>query len=304
MKNTSRFIERMIRVENNFFAFVPTEITDKDGNPVKGCFLLDTGSNGDCLFATAKEFLSPSDKNPEKPETLRNLGDDLVSDKHYSFSFNIGSRSFKETFVFIEQFSFYNVGGLPVFGLLGIGFMKKQRLSLDFNHYVLFETQEVDYEEIDADEFSYIFSIDQGLSTFGLPTIYMQGDEGYHVLLLDSGSDNNILTENLVNTGNVPCRLTDGLDLVNGLNGSEPMSVANVDFSLIGLTNGDEGKFIKHSAVVRLTKREYLAKINTGNKEYDEQIKPIIGLIGCPFISKQGWTIDFVNDLVYKKKAS
>ena len=304
MENNSRFIEKMIRVENDYFPFVQIEFANKDGNLVKGCFLLDTGSTGNWLFADAKDFLSPTDKNTEILETVHTLSEDVVSDEHYNFSFNIGSRNFKENFLFIDTFSFFNVGERKVFGLLGNGFMKKHRLSLDFNNYVMFETQEVDYETIDADKYSYIFSINKGLNTLGLPTVYMMGKEDYHILLLDSGSDNNVLSKKLVSEGNISCSLTDKCDSVKCLNGGELMPVANVDLSLIGLTNGDEGTLINHSMVVRLSKKNIIDKIYTGDKESDEQFKPISGIIGCPFISKQGWTIDFVNDLVYVKKAS
>jgi hypothetical protein len=88
------------------------------------------------------------------------------------------------------------------------------------------------------------------------------------------------------------------MDTMNGLKGVTEGQWADVNFLLLTLREkGAEGVLFYDSFMV----------INHPIAEgyvFNENLhQPIEGLIGSPFMAKQGWTLDFAQKVIYKRKS-
>ena len=297
MKNEKSVNVEMYRVVGDLNPFIKVDFVDKDAQEHTALMMLDSGSNVNLLSSGADKYIGDFCRHDDTElEITDSVGETMIAD-YVHFSFAFGGKQFNEEFGIDKDCHLGNVEELPIIGLLGCGFMQKHGLVIDYSNFTI-HTSDVHFAGLCVGDCDFIFPMEIGLKNYGVPVLAIH-DEGHDAAVMaDTGSSANVVSTQCISQCKLKCEFTNEMDTLNGLKGIAEGQWANVDFLLLTLREeGAEGVHFYDSFMV----------INHPIAEgyvFNENLhQPIEGLIGSPFMAKQGWTLDFAQKVIYKRKS-
>ncbi len=281
------------------FPFVEGCFTNKNGEEMEGFFLLDTGSTQNVLNKEVVRFLDESwiDDKTTKASGMDNQSEEC---KHANITIGLGEYKGIEGFSISENLDFKQAfGPNRIIGILGVDFMIKNKMVLDYETETFYTTAE-NMPELREKAFS--FSFEFGLSTWGLPLmVFAKGDDDEAFFsVIDSGANDNHLGKRAYEFGTISseyCKKERGI--MYGIAGPMESSIANVKLSF--LCDSDENDLKRLEMTDKFfvyNDLEYIASTE------DENAPLVSGLLGTPFMHKRKWIVDFSHAVVYSNIAT
>ena len=304
MKNENDFFSvQMFRVENDWAPFVKVGYVDQDAVEHTALMVVDSCSTHSVLFGSyvAKCGLLVEEEN-DSMEVI-GLGDAKESLGLVKWSFIFGGKRFEETFGVREgDFSFPSeIGGIPFIGILGNMFLQRYRLAIDYSDHTI-HTSNVTRADLPITDCDFFFPMEIGLEKYGIPVLAIRQNGVDVVALADTGANGNIIALQSVEECGFDCQFSDSTEKLSGIIGDSEGRDATMKFSLLTLTEkGIEG--VPFESSFKVTPHYVLEPEEDQCDEDGEQLPPIEGIIGSPFMGKEGWVLDFGINYIYKRNA-
>ena len=183
-----------------------------------------------------------------------------------------------------------------VLGILGIEFLVKYGLALDFENRSLHSSSIIE-EKMELSEYSFVFPQEYGFSKYGLPVVGMVKNGKEYVCLVDSGSNLNTTTKYVLGNGDITNRHTGLKSSLTSVAGTKMTDLMNVDFDLLSIGN----------KIGEIKVRNYSAEFQVmDNSKYilegASNIPPVSAIIGAGFLLEHKWVVDFASGVVYSAK--
>ena len=300
MKKNQNLNVEMYRVVDDLAPFVKVGYMDKNAEEHSGLMMLDSGSEKNYLTdEVARHFSNRKRRTNPKTRTMDCTGEVLPVDLAH-FSFILGGIQFCDDFGVNRDINFGCVGDIPIIGLLGVKFMQKHGLVIDYSNFTV-HSSDLFITDLIQSECDFIFPMGIGLDYYGVPVlaIHKNGTNTDAVAVADTGSMANLISTQCISLCNIKCAYKDGEDSMSGLKGnSEKCKCADMQFDLLTLQKDgcygsvsfqDSFMVIDHS----------IAEAHLFSEQLEQNIE---GFIGSPFMAKQGWTLDFAEKVIYKRK--
>lgn len=300
MKSKNDIRVEMIRLAGDVAALVKVDYMDKDAQEHTGLMILDSGSD---LNYLTKEFADcvglNCSKGSESTDVLTVTGN-TIKVSYVQFNFALGGALFHDIFYTYERQLALIDGDTPIIGLLGNKFLQKYNLAIDFSDFTLY-TSHVSPENLCIADCDFFFPMVYGLKYYNLPVLKMGQGELEIVAIADTGATNNLISAPSLSDDGFQCEFLSTSDTINGLTGNLDVKEAILSFDL--LTVKDEGSDVIQHQDVFMVHPQYLIEPIEGLCDEDgEQLQPVEALIGCPFMAKEGWVLDFCANIIYKRK--
>ena len=269
------------------YPLVFATFTSKSGVNVGGAFLIDTASQHNILNPQILDIIEAAPMDDNKEIALTSFRGESVSAGKTNFDFLIEKDVFKESFYISPKISFDSVyEGHVVVGVLGVDFMIKHGLALDFSKAALRSSGQ---NVVNGD--CYTFPLQFGLSQYGLPIVVMTSENKDFVCLVDSGSCFNIMTNRALNCAEMPYQCIKRGETFKSITCLVDADVIRTCIELTGIDPNSK-KYSKHlfSETFHVTKDDW--NIIDG----EDGIPPISVILGANFLKKHKCVIDFGND--------
>lgn len=302
MQNEHKLRVRMLRVEGNVAPLVWVDYMDKNAEEHTGLMLLDSGSMGNVLSVELADSIGELCRLEEETE-IHTLDGRVMKTKNVRFSFVLGDKQFHETFSISNREMPFRVEGVQTVGILGVEFMHKHGLSIDYSDFSL-HSSDVNPENLSISDCDFFFPMEPGLIHYRVPVIaFLQGDKEI-VVLADSGADNNIIAKKTVVDNDFNMSRMLQKDIVEGLGGFVEVEGTILKFNMLSLTENDVRKITQHARFFLLPHYIYCPKDDLYNRKDGQLPPPIEALVGSPFMAKQGWVLDFGAKIIFSRKAA
>ena len=297
MKKEKNINVEMYRVVGDLNPFIKVDFVDKDAQEHTGLMMLDSGSNVNLLSCEADKYIGDMCRRDDTElEITDSVGETMIADcVHFSFAF--GGKQFNEDFGIDRDCHLGNVEDLPIIGLLGNKFMQLHGLVIDYSDFTV-HTSDIHQTGLCASECDFMFRMEIGLKNYGLPVLAIHHEETDAAVLADTGSSANVVSTQCISQCNLKCEYTDGNDTLNGIKGNSEARLANVSFNLLTLRENCAESIPFRDSFMVITH-----PVAEGYVFNDDVSQPIDGIIGSPFMAKQGWTLDFAQKVIYKRKS-
>lgn len=296
MKKENDIRVEMFRVVDDLNPFIKVDYVDRDAEEHTGLMMLDSGSNVNFLTGNVGRHIGDLCRHDDTDLEITDSAGEVILADYVHFSFAFGGKQFNEDFGIKEDCHLGFVDELPIIGLLGTAFLQKHGLVIDYSNFTL-HTSDISQANLCASDCDFIFPMEIGLKNYGLPVLAIHHENTDAVALVDTGSAANVVSVTCVNQCDLKCEYTHETDTFKGLKGSSEGNWANVDFHLLTL---------KENGVESVPFCDFFMVINQSVAEgyvfNESQHQPIEGIIGSPFMAKQGWTLDFAQKVIYKRK--
>ena len=228
---------------------------------------------------------------------LTSFSGDGVQGKEVHLDFCIGEQQFKERFYAAQGLSFDSVfGEHVVLGILGVEFLVKHGLALDFENRTLHSSSMIN-KRIELPDYTFFFPQEYGFSKYGLPVVGMVKNDKEYVCLVDSGSNLNTTTNYVLNDGGITSKHTGMRSSLTSVAGTKITDLMTVNFDLLSI--GDK--------IGELKTNNYSTEFQVINNskyiiEGTKDIPPVSAIIGAEFLLENKWVIDFSSGAVYSAK--
>lgn len=302
MKTNKEIDVELVRIEGDLAPFVMVDYLDRDAHEYSGLLLIDSGSTANILSHEMSNFIGKLSMLDDQGATISSIGPEVMDVDQVKFSFALGGVQFHETFFLSSRQIPCSVKGMKVLGLLGNQFMQQHNLVLDFSDYTL-HTSRIGPDNLAISDCAFFFPMEIGLRYYGLPVVSVSQNGKELVTLVDSGSTSNMISCYSLAENKFRHKLLESKDVINNITGSVEVNEAIVWFTMLSLDTND---------VYEVSRRDHffvlpcnvMATEEGNSVANEEQIPPIEVLIGCPFMAKEGWTLDFGAKIMYKLKAA
>ena len=256
------------------YPMIMASFVSKSGRTVGGAFIVDTASRHNVMNEAILGILQDNCLRYDGKMTLTSFSGEGIQGKEVHLDFCVGDCLFSERFYAAQGLSFDSVfGEHVVLGILGIEFLVKYGLALDFEKRSLHSSSMIE-EKMELSEYSFVFPQEYGFSKYGLPVVGMVKKGKEYICLVDSGS-------------NLKSSLT-------SVAGTKMTDLMNVDFDLLSIGNKiGEIKIKKYSTDFQVIDNSKFIL------EGESNIPPISAIIGAGFLLEQKWVVDFASGLVY-----
>ena len=282
------------RVEGDLAPFVKVDYVDKYAEEHTGLMVMDTGSNVNVLSSEVDKYIGDlcryQDSNLDITDGLG--GVEIPDYVHFSFAF--GGMQYNEDFAISGDWLLGSVGDLPIIGILGNNFMQKHGLAIDYSDFTV-HTSNISHATLCAADCDFMFPMEIGLENYGLPVLAIHHGETDAAVIADTGCTTNVVSTHCINQCNLKCEYTNETSPLRGLNGRSEANVANVHFNLLTLAE-DGVKGVPFHDFFLVVNQSFATAFRS------KKHQPIEGLIGSPFMAKRGWTLDFAQKVIYKRK--
>ena len=276
------------------YPMVMASFVSKSGRTVGGAFMVDTASRHNVMNEAILGILQDNCLRYDGKMTLTSFSGEGIQGKEVHLDFCVGGCQFSERFYAAQGLSFDSVfGEHVVLGILGIEFLVKYGLALDFEKRSLHSSSMIE-ETMELSEYSFVFPQEYGFSKYGLPVVGMVKKGKEYICLVDSGSNLNITTKYVLGNGDITNRHTGLKSSLSSVAGTKMADLMNVDFDLLSIGNKiGEIKIKKYSTDFQvIDNSKYIL-------EGESNIPPISAIIGAGFLLEQKWVVDFASGLVY-----
>ena len=302
MKNQTNFRVQMMRVKGDLAPFAQVDYVDQDAKEHTALMLVDSCSCHNILFGFRAQQHGLVMQAEEGTMNIECAGNEMVTTNLAKFYFVLGGEQFHESFCIMdgEVNIPKKVDELPIVGVLGNIFMQQHNLAIDYSDYSL-HTSDVSPENLPISDCDFFFPMEIGLERYGVPVLAVRQNGNDLVAMADTGATNNIIASQTIEDNGFECQVLDTTDVVSGIAGSAAVKDAMVRFSLLTLTE-DDTEVVHHEDSFKLTS-EYMITPEEGKCDKNGvQLPPVVGVIGSPFMAKEGWVLDFGVKYIYKKK--
>lgn len=269
----------------------------KSGRTVGGAFMVDTASRHNVMNEAILGILQDNCLQYDGKMTLTSFSGEGVPGKEVHLDFCVGGCLFSERFYTAHGFSFDLVfSEHVVLGILGIEFLVKYGLALDFEQRSLHSSSIIE-EKMELSNYSFVFPQEYGFSKYGLPVVGMVEKGKEYVCLVDSGSNLNTTTKYVLGDGGITKCHTGMRSSLTSVAGTKMTDVINVNFNLLSI-----GEKIGDVQV-----KNYSAEFQViDNSKYildgESSIPPVSALIGAGFLLEHKWVVDFASSVIYSAK--
>ena len=279
------------------YPMVMASFVSKSGRTVGGAFMVDTASRHNVMNEAILGILQDKCLRYDGIMTLTSFSGEGIQGKEVHLNFCVGGCQFSERFYAAQGLSFDSVfGEHVVLGILGIEFLVKYGLALDFENRSLHSSSIIE-EKMELSEYSFVFPQEYGFSKYGLPVVGMVKNGKEYVCLVDSGSNLNTTTKYVLGNGDITNRHTGLKSSLTSVAGTKMTDLMNVDFDLLSIGNKiGEIKVKKYSAEFQvMDNSKYIL-------EGSSNIPPVSAIIGAGFLLEHKWVVDFANGVVCSAK--
>lgn len=276
------------------YPMVMASFVSKSGRTVGGAFIVDTASRHNVMNEAILGILQDNCLRYDGKMTLTSFSGEGIQGKEVHLDFCVGDCLFSERFYAAQGLSFDSVfGEHVVLGILGIEFLVKYGLALDFQKRSLHSSSMIE-EKMELSEYSFVFPQEYGFSKYGLPVVGMVKNGKEYICLVDSGSNLNITTKYVLGNGDITNRHTGLKSSLTSVAGTKMTDLMILDFDLLSIGNKiGEIKIKKYSTDFQvIDNSKYIL-------EGESNIPPISAIIGAGFLLEQKWVVDFAYGLVY-----
>ncbi|MBR0037356.1 MAG: hypothetical protein IJP70_06925 [Bacteroidales bacterium] len=261
---------------------------------------MDSASKYNILAKEVADSLGIVCDTDSKQRKIISIAGSVVNMGVASFSFVLGGEQFDEKFCTDEVQLPKMAGDIPIIGILGWKFMMKYHLALDYSDFSL-HTSQVDLGNLSIADCEYFFPMEIGLKNYGLPVVSLTQGDREAVAIVDTGATNNMVSTLALSDNGFHCEYLGSTDTISGFYGGLETEDVIMEFDLV--TVKDDGCGAIHYKDLFKAHSNYLIKPKEGDcDENGEQLPPIETLIGCPFISKESWVLDFGVFVIYKRR--
>ena len=279
------------------YPMIMATFVSKSGKMVGGAFMIDTASRHNIMNETIMGILPDNCLLYDGTMKLTSFSGDGVQGKEVHLDFCIGEQQFKERFYAAQGLSFDSVFGKHVvLGILGVEFLVKHGLALDFENRTLHSSSIIN-KNIELPDYTFFFPQEYGFSKYGLPVVGMVKNDKEYVCLVDSGSNLNTTTNYVLNDGGITSKHTGMRSSLTSVAGTKITDLMTVNFYLLSI--GDkigEVKTNNYSTEFQvINNSKYIIE---GTKD----IPPVSAIIGAEFLLENKWVIDFSSGAVYSAK--
>lgn len=276
------------------YPMIMASFVSKSGRTVGGAFIVDTASRHNVMNEAILGILQDNCLRYDGKMTLTSFSGEGIQGKEVHLDFCVGDGLFSERFYAAQGLSFDSVfGEHVVLGILGIEFLVKYGLALDFEKRSLHSSSMIE-EKMELSEYSFVFPQEYGFSKYGLPVVGMVKKGKEYICLVDSGSNLNITTKYVLGNGDITNRHTGLKSSLTSVAGTKMTDLMNVDFDLLSIGNKiGEIKIKKYSTDFQVIDNSKFIL------EGESNIPPISAIIGAGFLLEQKWVVDFASGLVY-----
>ena len=302
MKNQTNFRVQMMRVKGDLAPFAQVDFVDQDAKEHTALMVVDSCSCHNILFGFRAQQHGLVMQAEEGTMNIECAGNEMVTTNLAKFYFVLGGEQFHESFCIMdgEVNIPKKVDELPIVGVLGNIFMQQHNLAIDYSDYTL-HTSDVSPENLPISDCDFFFPMEIGLERYGVPVLAVRQNGNDLVAMADTGATNNMIASQTIEDNGFECQVLDTTDVVSGIAGSAAVKDAMVRFSLLTLTE-DDTEVVHHEDSFKLTS-EYMITPEEGKCDKNGvQLPPVVGVIGSPFMAKEGWVLDFGVKYIYKRK--
>lgn len=303
MKDQNNFRVQMMRVKGDLATFVKVDYVDQDAKKHTALMVVDSCSCHNILFGCRAQQYGLVLRPEEGTMNDKCTGNEMVTTNLATFHFVLGGEQFHESFGITEGDIniIEKVDDLPLVGVLGNIFMQQHGLAIDYSDYTL-HTSDVSPENLPISACDFFFPMEIGLERYGLPVLAIRQNGNDLVALADTSATDNMIAMQSIKDHGFDCQVLDTTDVISGIGGEMEVRDAKMRFSLLTLTENDT-EVVSHEDSFKVTS-EYMITPEEGKCDKNGvQLPPVVGIIGSPFMAKEGWVLDFGVKYIYKRKA-
>ena len=302
MKEMNDMNVEMYGVGMSSTIFVMVDYLDKYAEEHTGLMILDSGSQDSFLYPITADLLAESSHIKDETICVHTITDEVVKVGVVNFSFAMGGNLFKEKFCVSTENNCPYTSDVPIIGIIGNKFMQKHNLVIDYSTYT-FHTSKVNTSNLSMSDYEFFFPMDIVSSDYyKLPLLSIRQNGNDVITLADTGASSNIIaSQSLADNHFIYVRSLDKSTISGLASSSVQVEEVSIHFNLLTMKDGDLGELNHHADFFTLP--YYICAPNEGDKdENGNEIPPIGAIVGSPFMSKQGWVLDFGAKIIYKLK--
>ena len=279
------------------YPMVMASFVCKSGRTVGGAFMVDTASRHNVMNEAILGILQDNCLQYDGKMTLTSFSGEGVPGKEVHLDFCIGGCQFSERFYAAHGLSFDSVfDEHVVLGILGIEFLVKYGLALDFEHRSLHSSSIIG-DKMELSDYSFVFPQEYGFSKYGLPVVGMVKKGKEYVCLVDSGSNLNTTTKYVLGDGGITNSHTGMRSSLTSVAGTKLTDLMNVSFDLLSI-----GEKIGEIQVKNYSAEFQVMDTSKYILEGASSIPPVSAIIGAGFLLEHKWVVDFGSGIVYSAK--
>ena len=293
----------MIKVEGDMVPFVKVEYVDLDANEQTALMVIDSCSTSNIIIGKRAERNGVVLQKEEGTMNIGGAGNEMVTTSLAKFHFVLGGEQFHESFCINDsdiQIPMA-INGTPIIGILGNVFMLKYRLAINYSDFTL-HTSNISQADLPVSACDFYFPMEIGLKKYGLPLLAIIQDGNEIMTLADTGATNNMIASQSITENGIDCRYLDSTGMVAGITGKTEVKNAIIKFCLLTQTE-DSTDVIDYEDIFKVTPHYFITPSEGQCDKDGVQLPPVVGIIGSPFMAKEGWVLDFGIKSIYKKKA-
>ncbi len=285
----------LIHIEETPYPIVEGALMCKDNEMLSGYFIIDTGSVENILNYDMAKYIS-RDMVTEKKQmvcAINGAGENCIIS---NVTIDLDDNSSCEQFCISQKLDFEKYfGPNRILGLLGSCYLRKHHLAVDFAKKCL---RTAAREPIMLDEMSFLFPMQLGMQTYGIPVLKFIKDDTDYFCVADTGCALSMLSEK-GKEGVFCCEKSDGKGRVEGISGAAETIHTSASLSLLSVGDRiDRIRLVETEDNFQILQGyEYIVSYN------NEQIPSISALLSTHFMLKRKWILDFSNEVIYAKSA-
>ena len=300
MKKENDIRVEMFRVVDNAAPFVMVNYVDKHAKKHAGLMMLDSGSTENFLSHEMAECIVMPALKENKTEKILTITNEYIEVSRGGFSFTLGGNLYHDSFFINSNRISEIVGDMSVIGVLGNRFMQQHNLVIDYSDFT-FHTSNVSPDNLVISDCDFFFPMDIGLKYYGLPVLSIRQNKKDIVMLADTGATNNVIALKTIKENGFEHLHFKSKETISGISGGMiEFEEGNVKFRLLTLTENGTYEKLYHDKFY-LSPHYIISYDEGGSKGKDDQLPPIEALIGSPFMSKQGWVLDFGAKVIFRR---
>lgn len=176
----------------------------------------------------------------------------------------MGNERFDETFYVSEQCDFREVFDSNFIGIIGLEFLRKHKLVIDYATQTLRSSLKADcYTKSD-----FVYSMKEGLRAYNLPVVRLKGNVQDYLMVVDSGANSTLLTKHIVdveNLGKMVSSQEGGIICFNNV--SFTTSIQKIPIRLRSKGEFPEKEYVEEEVEVMHHHRHLIENIRNANGE-------------------------------------
>lgn len=300
-EDNTQIINTKFRVVDHHDApLVKVAFEGKDGKVYVGYMLVDTGSMDCILNNSILPLLSPEAMHIDNNKEISSVQSKSLVCHAVDFTFKMGDGMFSEVFYTNDRIDLGEIFS-GIVGIVGIGFLLKHKLVLDYSTESL---RTSDNKVAAPSDCEFFFPIEFGLKHYSLPVVGIACNDTEYVMIVDSGANNTLLTQCMANElGGTVC---DGGEstMTDFTNKTVATMKQNVDLSLISLGGADNDikLYSSKDTVLVINDREHILDGYTDTDGIE--VPPVSGLLSSDFMHTHKWVLDFGVGAMYIEKTA